>query len=631
MPRIQEIDRQLSALPQSGKRIVYWITEDRDILEEVFAGAAPTLKALADGAFDGCYAPDGLLYAYACRNNILADLYALDAVGGKLSTQFLPRSKPDPLQPDPLGRAAFLYVGDFHIMQADSAAHLLKQFLHYAHTQAENGRQVYLFLISPVLCLPDGFAHEVEIIDVPEMDKEDIALLLLRQAAQERPDGQLQPDGETDSGLHGVDRQRILQAAADFKGLARRDILSIVNDLRSECGSFYGQSDRPNGTTENLERIRQARVRLVADCKAAAARHDKTVTMLQPDWAVSGLDGYMNWLGEVKDDLLAPEEALAWGYLPPKGVLMSGVPGSGKTQAAKRTAAELGVSLVQFRMDNLLGGLVGDSENNFKRCRKRIEALAPCVVLIDEMEKLFGDADGAGSHEVKMNLLAALLDWLQENQKPIFFFATCNSVRGLRPELLRDGRLDMRFYVFMPTRDELAGIFSFHLARANRWSGGRLFARFAGEFTELAQDFLEEIALYGEQTGKAMLYTGANVENLVAQTNRTLRRSLSTSDGLTRTQYLDALLQTAKSSRSQPYGVTNLEDIADFWLGARKNQYANAGGRELLPFDGLDTGETVRFRTPAPQGNRYDKLLFQRVSQEICRLYTARKQAGRPV
>ena len=81
------------------------------------------------------------------------------------------------------------------------------------------------------------------------------------------------------------------------------------------------------------------------------------------------------------------------------------------------------VLLVQFRMDNLLGGLVGDSEANFKRCRKRIEALAPCVVLMDEIEKTFAIDKASGKNDVKMNILTALLDWMQENKKQIFFFA----------------------------------------------------------------------------------------------------------------------------------------------------------------------------------------------------------------
>lgn len=633
MTRMHKINQRLSTLLQNDKHIVYFITEDRDILEEVFAGAAPILKALGGTAFQSCLTTDDKVYTYAQSNLLLADAYDLAPIRAQLGSPFFAAPPVNPVFGDPLDRAAYLYLTDFHLFSKDKAAHLLKQFLRYARERADRKQPVYLLLISPVLSLPDSLQGVVEIIDVPELEQEDVTALLKQEAVRECFPGDPRPLSELTMLLSPIDCERIEQAAADFKGVSRQQILSIANDLRCEFGSFFGQFDRPNGTMENLARIKQARLRLIAQSKAEQARHDKTVTMLEPSGAVAGLDGYRRWLDEIKDDLLHPDQALQWGCLPPKGVLLTGVPGSGKTQAAKLTAHEIGVSLVQFRMDNLLGGLVGDSEANFKRCRKRIEALAPCVVLIDEMEKIFGGSEGSGSHEVKMNLLAALLDWLQENQRPIFFFATSNSVRGLRPELLRDGRFDMRFCVFMPTRDELAQIICYHLQRAGMLSHGRLLGAFHSQFHSLALRFLEEITAYGEENHKNMFYTGANIEALISQTNRELRRTEKTPDGLTPSVYLEVMLKTAKSDRSQPYGVTNLEDIADFWLSARKNQYASASGSMLIPFEsfrpGDDSSDPLSFPPPPADAPRYDRALYRQITEEICRLYQQRRQNGR--
>ena len=633
MSRMHRIDQRLSTLPQRGKRIVYFITEDREILDEVFAGAGATLRALGGRAFDGGCAADDRLCAYARQNRLLADVYTVKELAGKLGSKILlpaGGAKEDPLDAHVLQRAPFFFLNDFHVLDKDTAAHFVKQFLEFAAARAQDGGAPYMFLISPIPCAPVGFEREMEIIDVPEMDAEDVNALLVRLAVRERFPSSLQSAQALAQKLTDMERGRLRRAAADFKGLPRGDILEIASDLRSEFGSFFGWQDGLSGTMENVAALQKARVRLVKECKVRAAEHDKTVTMLEPSMAVSGLEEYRNWLGEIRSDLLDPDAARRWGCLPPKGVLLTGVPGSGKTQAAKLTAAEIGTSLVQFRMDNLLGGLVGDSESNFKRCRKRIEALAPCVVLFDEMEKIFGASSSSGSHEVRMNLLAALLDWLQENKLPIFFFATCNSVSDLRPELLRDGRFDMRFYVFMPTRSELVSIIRFHLARANGLSGGALFAGFQGQYDELAGEFLDEIAAYGARTGKNMLYTGANVENLIGQTNRLLRRTRGEPEGITRREYLDAMLRTATSGRSQPYGVTNLGDIAAFWLSARRNQDANAGGRELLPFvrfvERDKEGKAVVRDLPAA-GNAYDEMLQKGVAREICRLVSEGRRA----
>jgi len=310
---------------------------------------------------------------------------------------------------------------------------------------------------------------------------------------------------------------------------------------------------------------------------------------------------------------------------------LTGVPGSGKTQAAKKTAAQMDVSLVQLRMDNLLGGYVGDSEANFKRCRKRVEALAPCVVLIDEMKKIFGTTEhSSGSHDVKMNLLAALLDWLQENKKPIFFFATSNSVGDLRPELLRDGRFDRRFSVFMPTYNELVKIFHYHMDQFDRLSGGRLFQNFSGGYDQMARDFLDKSTQYAKKNGLDLFYTGANIENLISQTNRALRTEGGKKNitGISRDRYLEALLKTVESGQSQPYGVTNMDDIARFWVQALKNQYTSASALDLFPFQSFDR-KKGEFSHPKPYEHAYDEYMFTQVSAEIKNLYREMAEQNR--
>lgn len=132
---------------------------------------------------------------------------------------------------------------------------------------------------------------------------------------------------------------------------------------------------------------------------------------------------------------------------------------------------------------------------------------------MDEIEKTFDTEGKSSSNDVKMNILTALLDWMQENERQIFFFATSNSVVHLKPELLRDGRFDMRFCVFMPTHDELVEIFRLHMEHANRRANGRLFQD--ADYRETARSFLSKITEYAREKEKNMFFTGANVENLI--------------------------------------------------------------------------------------------------------------------
>lgn len=613
MSRTHLLKSRLSSLHVSGKRIIYLITEDRDILEEVFISASAVIKGLAPKLFIDYKAAPDKMYNWVCSRGLLTDIYPTLQKKRRVEDVFLEGDAPPSILP---AKEAFYFLNDFHnvLSRREDATRLLKQFLAYARTRDDDDRPVYLFLIAPVFQLPDGFLDEVEVIDLPELSEEELRGLLLRMADPPAPDTPL-------------DSRRLDQAARDLKGLSRKQVRLIVESLKTAKGCFYGRSDSPCGEKAQYEAICTRRRELAGASKRQAAQYDSTVTLLEPSTSIAGMDAYCAWLDEVGNDLLHPEEALRWGIRPPKGVLLTGVPGSGKTQAAKKTAAQMGVSLVQLRMDNLLGGLVGDSEANFKRCRKRVEALAPCVVLIDEIEKIFGTGSGSGSHEVKMNLLAALLDWLQENKKPIFFFATSNSVESLRPELLRDGRFDRRFSVFMPTHDELADIFVFHMDQADRLAGGQLFQRFSQEYDILAREFLAASTAYARSKKLNLFYTGANIENLIGQTNRALRvrRRQSAAAPVSRVEYLEALMQTIQSGQSQPYGVTNMDDIAGFWVSALKNQYTSASARDLFPFQQFD--RTTGAFLPASHSHGYDQYMFEQISAEISGLYQRTRES----
>lgn len=658
MARMVEIEKKLSMLKEKGRHIVYLVTEDRDILQVIFEEMADTLKSFIDKGVDKNLwkilqaGNSASFFQTATSNGILADAYEAFKLKERdyISEEFWGKERKNAavIGAASRERSFFFRMNDFQILQESksgarqSASHFLKQFLSMAEwEEKEHERFLLLFLVSPFLKVPEGFEHEIEIIDIPEMDQEDIEEYMLSEAKKEYAKGENSDKLIGKQGADPVDRKRIHEAARDFRGISRKGLQEIIVDLQAEFGSFFGRANDGSGTEQNRRKISESRKRMIVEWKKNAALHDSTVTMLEPKDTVAGMKTFLDWIKEdVKEEFLHVEKAHLYGNEPPKGVLLTGVPGSGKTQAAKMVAAIMGgmegnVPLVQFRMDNLLGGLVGDSEANFKRCRKRIEALAPCIVLMDEIEKTFAVNNEGGKNDVKMNILTALLDWMQENKKQIFFFATSNSVTDLKPELLRDGRFDMRFCVFMPTHDELVEIFCLHMKNANKRAkdaGGMLFDEDVFNYAEAAGRFLEKITAYAEREKKNMFYTGANIENLITQTNRSLRKTAMRPGAKSKrpypqSDYVDELVKTAKDKFSQPYGVTNMGNIVEFWLSAYGNQYTNAGGMDLLPFSAYnrEKGE-FNMNNIVSSSHAYDQYMFRRISAEIAGAHTGRQQ-----
>jgi ATPase family associated with various cellular activities (AAA) len=173
--------------------------------------------------------------------------------------------------------------------------------------------------------------------------------------------------------------------------------------------------------------------------------------------AVGGLDNLKNWLMLRAKAYTA--EARAYGLPAPKGTLLVGIPGCGKTYIAKAIATAWQVPLLWLDLGALKGSLVGQSESNLRRVFETIAAIGRCVVVIDEVEKaLQGATSGSRDGGVSSDALGALLSWMQERQGEAFLIATSNDVSGLPPEFLRKGRFDELWFVDLPNTQERAEI-----------------------------------------------------------------------------------------------------------------------------------------------------------------------------
>ena len=182
---------------------------------------------------------------------------------------------------------------------------------------------------------------------------------------------------------------------------------------------------------------------------------------------VGGLSGLKSWLKKRRALIQRPEEARAFGLEFPKGLLLLGIQGSGKSLFAKAVAADWGLPLLKMDPSSLYNKYIGETERNFRRATRTAEKMAPVVLWIDEIEKAFaggGDMDGGVSQRV----LGAFLSWLQERKGDVFVVATANDVSKLPPELLRKGRFDEIFFVDLPDEVTRAKILALHLKKRKR-------------------------------------------------------------------------------------------------------------------------------------------------------------------
>ncbi|MBX3249661.1 MAG: AAA family ATPase [Myxococcales bacterium] len=181
---------------------------------------------------------------------------------------------------------------------------------------------------------------------------------------------------------------------------------------------------------------------------------------------VAGLGSLKAWLRKRRASFAEPARAKAFGLTPPKGLLLLGVQGCGKSLCAKAVAAEWSLPLVRLDPGNLYQKYFGESERNLRRAIQLAESLAPCVLWIDEIEKGLGRGENDGG--TSQRVFGTFLAWLQEKKESVFVIATANDISNLPPELLRKGRFDEIFFVDLPGQQTRARIFEVHLRRRGR-------------------------------------------------------------------------------------------------------------------------------------------------------------------
>ncbi len=303
------------------------------------------------------------------------------------------------------------------------------------------GTQKSIILMSPVQQIPIELEKEVVMLDFDLPDLKALDLVLSQQLDRTRGPR-----------LSSETREKLLKAS-----------LGLTKD---EAEKVYRKAYVKRG------KITEAEVDIVLSEKKQLIRRNGILEFIEEDEtidSVGGLEELKGWL--VQRSNAFTERAREYGLPQPKGMLILGVPGCGKSLIAKTTARLWGLPLLRLDMGRVYdGSTVGRSEANLRGALKTAESISPAILFIDELDKAFGGVSGSGDSDggTSSRIFGSFLTWMQEKTSPIFVMATANRVERLPSEFLRKGRFDEIFFVDLPTQSEREAIFKIHLSKRKR-------------------------------------------------------------------------------------------------------------------------------------------------------------------
>ena len=331
-----------------------------------------------------------------------------------------------------------------------------------------------LFIISPVLVLPPGLEKDITPIDIPLPEPAELKQILLSLITP------LQKAGKISAKISSDLIEKVINAS---RGLTESEVEHLYARLVVRNKSF-DERDLPLVVAEKKKLIRKS---------GLLDYYDFSENMD----TVGGLKNLKTWLHQ--RGLAFSQKARDFGLPEPKGLLLLGVQGCGKSLAAKATASLWNLPLLKLDVGKIFDSYLGSSEKNIREAIKIAEALSPNVLWLDEIDKAFSGVGGGhnGDSGVSARVFGTFLTWMQEKTVPVFVLATANNIEHLPPELLRKGRFDDIFFIDLPKLEERAQILNIHLQKRNR--DPKLFQ--VANFSNLTQGFtgseIEQLVISG--------------------------------------------------------------------------------------------------------------------------------------
>ena len=299
-----------------------------------------------------------------------------------------------------------------------------------------------VIVVTEVETVPKDLEKFTSILDIPNMTKDEIEKYIWNFAKENNVN---------------VDKNDVGEVAISLKGLTKLEIDHVLNMI-IESKNNISISGRDIIIREKGQIIKKSSILEIIDFKEKIEEID-------------GLEGLKEWLSSKAQVFRRLDEAKKFGVDTPKGVLLVGMPGCGKSLAAKASARLFNVPLLRLDIGRLLGKYVGESEHNMRVALKTAESISPCILWIDEIEKAFAGIDqSGGASDITKRLFGQFLTWLQEKENTVFVVATANDITAFPPEFLRKGRFDEVFFIDFPNEEERERIFEIHLEKRGKMS-----------------------------------------------------------------------------------------------------------------------------------------------------------------
>ena len=409
--------------------------------------------------------------------------------------------------------AIFLFK-DFHPFLAKSNFAVIRKLKDIALHLKNSFKTV--ILVSPLLEIPAELDKELTVLSFPLPTKDDLGALLDRILQDVRVIKEVVID------LDASGRDRLLQAAL---GLTLGEAENVFAKIIVKDARLSGE-DVNEVFAEKQQIIR----------KSGLLEYYATTENFGN---VGGLTILKDWLTK-RSSAFSPE-ARIFGLPFPKGVLLLGVQGCGKSLCAKAISSQWQLPLLRFDMGRMFGSLVGSSEENVRRAIAVAESVAPAILWVDEIDKAFSGSQGSGSSDggTAARVFGTFLTWLSEKNAPVFVVATANDISHLPAELLRKGRLDEIFFVDLPAETERTDIFRVHIGRRGRFSENFDLPRLAAASAD---------------------FSGAEIEEAI---NSALYEAFYDGVDLTTEHVLQAIRQTVPLARTMDEQINRLRSWAE--------------------------------------------------------------------
>lgn len=359
------------------------------------------------------------------KNETVFDKF-LDGVLNKMKAEEEKKNQNKDIRP-----SIFVLVNVEHILnQSIKAQQIFKEFIHYGKEFEQH-----------VICVSTT-------LNYPKTIEKDLAIIPYKY-----PEEYMIEDIITN--LAGSDIDKILKAklVKASKGLT---LTEVENALSLAIVENRGLN---NNSVQTVQRI-----------KTQMLGANGILTYIPPEMKMSdigGLEELKEWL-EIRKSALFNEEAVNFGLKEPKGVLIAGVPGAGKSLTAKAVSSSWELPLLHFDISQVFGGLVGQSEKQMKDTLKIVESISPCILWLDEVEKAFSNVGTSSDSGATTRVFGQFLTWMQEKKSTVFVVATANDVQNLPSAFIRKGRFDEFFFVDLPNRKERETILDLHFKKRNR-------------------------------------------------------------------------------------------------------------------------------------------------------------------